>query len=82
MLTQSTTNHLKFSLLLITDDCFVFFTFQGSRDNMSIILILFPGAPQKSPEAIEAEEELERNIRKTIKGYYKKYFCRRLRTNI
>lgn len=49
---------------------------------MSIILILFPGAPQKSPEAIEAEEELERNIRKTIKGYYKKYFCRRLRTNI
>jgi len=42
---------------------------KGSRDNMSIILILFPGAPQKSPEAIEAEEELERNIRKTIKEF-------------
>jgi protein phosphatase 1B len=64
----------------LTFICFI--SFQGSRDNMSIILILFPGAPQKSPEAIEAEEELERNIRKTIKGYYKKYFCRRLRTNI
>jgi len=42
---------------------------KGSRDNMSIILILFPGAPEKSPEAIEAEEELERNIRKTIKEF-------------
>lgn len=57
-------------------------TFQGSRDNMSIILIVFPGAPKPSPETIEKEEELERNIRKTIKGYYKKYFCRRVRTNI
>lgn len=49
---------------------------------MSIIIIVFPGAPKPVPEAIEAEDELERNIRKTIKGYYKKYFCRRIRTNI
>jgi hypothetical protein len=49
---------------------------------MSIIIILFPGAPEVSPEAVQAEEELEMNIRKTIKGFYKKYFCRRLRTNL
>ena len=55
---------------------------QGSRDNMSIIIITFPGAPKPSKDAIKAEEELENSLRKTIKGYYKKYFCRKIRTNI
>lgn len=68
--------------LQITEIKIIFYFFQGSRDNMSIILIVFPGAPKPTPETIEKEEELERNIRKTIKGYYKKYFCRRVRTNI
>lgn len=35
---------------------------------MSIIIITFPGAPKTTPEAIAAEEELEKNLRKTIKG--------------
>ena len=39
---------------------------------MSIIIIIFPGAPKPSSDAIEVEAELERNIRKIIKGYYKK----------
>ena len=49
---------------------------------MSIIIIAFPGAPKPSKDAIKAEQELESSLRKTIKGYYKKYFCRKIRTNI
>ena len=31
----------------------VVFFFQGSRDNMSVILVAFPNAPNLSPEAVE-----------------------------
>ncbi|KAH8267927.1 hypothetical protein KR026_011167 [Drosophila bipectinata] len=37
---------------------------KGSRDNMSIIIIAFPGAPKPTMEAIEAENRLEKQIEK------------------
>ncbi|XP_010871018.1 protein phosphatase, Mg2+/Mn2+ dependent, 1Na (putative) [Esox lucius] len=33
--------------------------YKGSVDNMSIIIVTFPGAPQVSPEALQQEAELE-----------------------
>ncbi|XP_071447361.1 protein phosphatase 1B-like isoform X1 [Hetaerina americana] len=33
--------------------------YKGSQDNMSIVLVTFPGAPQPSPEAISLENQLE-----------------------
>lgn len=43
---------------------------QGSRDNMSIIIIVFPGGPQPTTEAIQAESELNQKIYELIKGCY------------
>lgn len=40
---------------------------KGSRDNMSIIIIAFPGAPVPCEEAIRKEEKLEATLRKMIK---------------
>ncbi|XP_031327671.1 protein phosphatase 1A-like isoform X2 [Photinus pyralis] len=40
---------------------------QGSRDNMSIVLVVFPGAPTPSQEAIQAEQELDAIIERSIK---------------
>ncbi|KAL7726853.1 hypothetical protein ACLKA6_001917 [Drosophila palustris] len=37
---------------------------KGSRDNMSIIIIAFPGAPKPTEEAKEAERRLEKHIEK------------------
>ncbi|XP_040171526.1 protein phosphatase 1B [Anopheles arabiensis] len=39
---------------------------KGSRDNMSIIIIAFPGAPPVSEEAQKREEELEQHLRARI----------------
>ncbi|XP_032364320.1 protein phosphatase, Mg2+/Mn2+ dependent, 1Na (putative) [Etheostoma spectabile] len=36
--------------------------YKGSLDNMSIIIICFPGAPQVSQEALQKEAELEQQI--------------------
>ncbi|KAM9800991.1 putative protein phosphatase, Mg2+/Mn2+ dependent, 1Na (putative) [Neosynchiropus ocellatus] len=36
--------------------------YKGSLDNMSIIIVCFPGAPQVSQEALQQEAELERLI--------------------
>ncbi|KAG8001997.1 Protein phosphatase 1B, partial [Nibea albiflora] len=36
--------------------------YKGSLDNMSIIIICFPGAPQLSQEALKKEAELEQHI--------------------
>lgn len=49
---------------------FFLLLFQGSRDNMSIVLVLFPGAPSPSPEAIEAEKELDASLENHIKGCF------------
>lgn len=45
----------------------VFFK-QGSRDNMSIVLVTFPAAPKPSIEAQKKEAELETAIERRIKG--------------
>lgn len=42
--------------------------FQGSKDNMSIVLVVFPGAPRPIPEAVAAEKELDAAIERQIKG--------------
>ncbi|XP_051790188.1 protein phosphatase, Mg2+/Mn2+ dependent, 1Na (putative) isoform X1 [Erpetoichthys calabaricus] len=42
----------------VVDTCL----YKGSRDNISVLLIGFPGAPQVSPEALQQEEELEEVI--------------------
>ncbi|XP_065168630.1 protein phosphatase 1B isoform X3 [Atheta coriaria] len=63
-----------YSRLLVTDDleevtsqvidtCL----YKGSRDNMSIILVLFPGAPKPTAEAIQADKDLEANIQRRMK---------------
>ena len=44
------------------------FVFQGSRDNMSIIIIAFPGAPKVDPEALRKEEELNKLIKQKVTG--------------
>ncbi|CAB0031666.1 unnamed protein product [Trichogramma brassicae] len=41
--------------------------YKGSRDNMSIVLITFPGAPKPNPEAKKREAELDMFIERTIK---------------
>lgn len=41
--------------------------YKGSRDNMSIILVAFPGAPKPCPDAIAADKELDRTLEKKIK---------------
>ena len=51
---------------------FTFFisVFQGSRDNMSIIIIAFPGAPKVDPEALRKEEELNKLIKQKVTGNF------------
>lgn len=39
---------------------------KGSRDNMSIIIIAFPGAPEPNEEAAKREEKLEATLRKRV----------------
>lgn len=41
---------------------------QGSLDNISIILVCFPGAPQLSAEAIHQEAELEDLLESKVAG--------------
>lgn len=37
---------------------------QGSRDNMSLVMIAFPAAQKVLPEAVKIEKEFEEEIRK------------------
>lgn len=41
---------------------------QGSLDNISIIIVCFPGAPQVTPEALQKEAELEQHIDTKVEG--------------
>ncbi|XP_029637683.1 protein phosphatase 1B isoform X3 [Octopus sinensis] len=47
----------------VVDTCL----YKGSRDNMSIVLIAFPGAPKLSDEAIRKERELDTRLENKIK---------------
>lgn len=39
---------------------------KGSRDNMSIIIIAFPGAPKVDPDAVRKEDELNKLIKQKV----------------
>ena len=41
---------------------------QGSRDNMSIVLIAMEGAPTVSEEAVKKDRELDERIEAKVKG--------------
>lgn len=42
---------------------------------MSIIIIVFPGAPQPTDEAIAADERLEKEIEKYARGCLNRIIC-------
>lgn len=44
---------------------------KGSRDNMSIVLVVLPGAPTVTKEAIEQDEQLNRQIREEVEEIMK-----------
>lgn len=46
----------------------LFLFHQGSRDNMSVILICFPNAPKVSPEAVKREAELDKYLESRVEG--------------
>lgn len=56
------TSDLKKVTNSVIDTCF----FKGSRDNMSIIIIVFPGGPKPTQEAIDTETELNQQIYEII----------------
>ncbi len=45
---------------------------QGSRDNMSVVLICFPGAPKINPESVKREAELDKYLQNREGGACKK----------
>ena len=49
---------------------FFFFLYQGSRDNMSIVLITFPAAPKPIAEVVEREKKFEAYIHRRTLGEY------------
>uniref|UniRef100_A0A3P9KYS2 Protein serine/threonine phosphatase 2C C-terminal domain-containing protein n=1 Tax=Oryzias latipes TaxID=8090 RepID=A0A3P9KYS2_ORYLA len=48
----------------IVDTCL----YKGSRDNMSVVLICFPGAPKVSQEAVMREMELDKFLEARVEG--------------
>lgn len=52
---------LHFPLFLLSSS-------QGSRDNMSIVLIAFEGAPTVSEEAVKKDKDLDEKIERKVKG--------------
>ncbi|CAL8401646.1 unnamed protein product [Boreogadus saida] len=48
---------------------------QGSLDNISIILLCFPGAPQLSAEALHQEAELDDLLEAKVAEIYEDLLC-------
>lgn len=44
------------------------FSLQGSLDNISVIIVCFPGAPELSQEALQEEAALEQRIDSKVEG--------------
>lgn len=59
------TDNLQDVTSQVIDTCL----YKGSRDNMSIVLVVFPGAPRPSQEAIDAEKALDAKIERSIKDF-------------
>lgn len=51
----------------------VIFELQDSRDNMSIVLVTFPGAPTPSTEAIQKEKQLEERLERRVRSELNNY---------
>lgn len=60
--------HIGSSFIVDLHDVFLFYFLQGSRDNMSVVLICFPGAPKVSPEAVKRENELDKYLEARVEG--------------
>ncbi|XP_021917119.1 protein phosphatase 1B [Zootermopsis nevadensis] len=56
------TNDLENIANQVIDTCL----YKGSRDNLSFVLVTFPGVPQPSSEAIQQEAELEASLERRI----------------
>ncbi|CAH1965597.1 unnamed protein product [Acanthoscelides obtectus] len=56
------TDSLKEVTAQVIDTCL----YKGSRDNMSIVLVVFPGAPKPTMEAIQAEKRLDEELESRI----------------
>lgn len=41
---------------------------QGSRDNMSVVLVCLPGAPKVSEEAVRKDAELNNYLESRVEG--------------
>ncbi|XP_076873007.1 protein phosphatase, Mg2+/Mn2+ dependent, 1Ab [Brachyhypopomus gauderio] len=52
----------------IVDTCL----YKGSRDNMSVILVCFPGAPKINPEAVKREAELDKYLQNRVEELIQK----------
>ncbi|XP_017565971.1 protein phosphatase, Mg2+/Mn2+ dependent, 1Ab [Pygocentrus nattereri] len=52
----------------IVDTCL----YKGSRDNMSVVLVCFPGAPKINPEAVKREAELDKYLQNRVEELIKK----------
>lgn len=52
----------------IVDTCL----YKGSRDNMSVVLVCFSGAPKVSPEAVKREAELDKYLENRVEEILKK----------
>uniref|UniRef100_A0A8C1SW30 protein-serine/threonine phosphatase n=1 Tax=Cyprinus carpio TaxID=7962 RepID=A0A8C1SW30_CYPCA len=58
----------------IVDTCL----YKGSRDNMSVVLICFPGAPKINPEAVKREAELDKYLQNREGGACKKHMTQHI----
>lgn len=53
----------------------VYCMLQGSRDNMSIVIIAFEGAPKVSETALQNEKELDKLLEKRVRGIWCMSLC-------
>ena len=44
------------------------YSFKGSRDNMTIIILGFNAIPKPNNEAVEREQKLEEDLQTIVKG--------------
>jgi len=64
---MTVTDDLEKIAASVVDHCL----FKGSRDNMSIVLVAFPGAPKPQPEAVEREKRIEEYIERRTREIVK-----------
>jgi len=60
----------KLDWVFVVAKIYLFFSFffKGSRDNMSIVIVTFPGAPKMVPEEVEKDNICNEKIENRIKG--------------